>query len=205
MIENIAWITLAFVAFAVVHSLTAGVSFPTRLKRMLPPRQVEGWYRLAYTVFSFVTFLPVMALTAFLADSTIYSLSGVAMIALRGLQLVAISGLTWALWSIDFFRFAGLRQAWAYLNGAELPLPDEPLQKRGIYSVMRHPLYVFSLAFLWASPVMTGNGLIFNICATLYFVIGAAIEERRLMSVYGDTYGNYRRDVPWVAVKPNRR
>jgi protein-S-isoprenylcysteine O-methyltransferase Ste14 len=205
MLQNILWMTLAFVAFAVIHSLTAGTGVPTRLKRYLPPRMVDGWYRLAYNAFSFVTFLPVVLASALVPDRALFSASQLVALALRCLQLAALVGLAWSLWSIDFWRFAGLRQAWAYANGDMLPLRDEPLQQRGVYSLMRHPLYVFSLVFLWASPTLTLNGLLFNLCATLYFLIGAMIEERRLIAAYGDAYGDYRRAVHWLPTRSNRQ
>lgn len=204
MIPNILWITLTFLAFAVVHSLTAGTSLPQRLKRIAAARVVDGWYRLGYNVFSFVTFAPVAAASALVPDAALYAIGGLAAFALRLIQLAALLGLGWSLWSIDFWRFAGLRQAWAYLSGEPLPLPDEPLQRGGVYALMRHPLYVFSLIVLWASPAGTLNSLVFNICATLYFVVGSQIEERRLFAVHGDSYGSYRRGVHWLPFRPNR-
>jgi protein-S-isoprenylcysteine O-methyltransferase Ste14 len=205
IIQNVLWIAAVFVAFAVVHSLTAGRALPDRLKASLDSRLVEGWYRLAYNAFSFVTFAPVMLAVAILPDVTLYSADQTLAIALRVAQLLALGGLAWALWSIDFLRFAGLRQVWAYLTVHPLPLPDEALQQRGVYAIMRHPLYVFSLVVLWASPVMTLNGMIFNGCATLYFAVGSLIEERRLARAFGDTYHAYRRDVAWVISWPRRR
>jgi methanethiol S-methyltransferase len=204
LLQNTLWIVISFVAFAVVHSLTAGVGLPERLKQIIGSRSVDGWYRVAYNVFSVVTFMPVVYLMVSLPDSRIYVLGGLAAFALRFVQLAGAAGLLWALWSIDLFRFAGLRQAWAYLQGSALPLPYETLQQSGLYSLVRHPLYLFSLIILWATPNLSFNGLLFNICSTLYFGVGALIEEHRLEHVYGDAYRAYRRDVGWIIPRPPR-
>jgi protein-S-isoprenylcysteine O-methyltransferase Ste14 len=191
----------AFIAFAVVHSLTAGTMVSDRLKHWIPDRVVEGWYRLAYNAFSLITFAPVIVLIYALPDYVVYSASGFVMILLRLAQLVALAGLAWALVSIDFWRFAGLRQALAFMAGASLPLKAEPLSARGIYAVMRHPLYIFSMLFLWAAPVMSFNWLLFNIGATMYFVIGAIIEERRLVAAFGEQYVHYRNGVGIIGTR----
>ena len=197
MTPTIVWITLTFVGFAVIHSLTAGKSFADRLKRSVPARVVDGWYRLAYNALSLLTFAPVLAVAVLMPDSSLYVVGRPLALVLRVVQLAALAGLGWSLWSIDFWRFAGLRQAWAYFNGDDLPLRDEPLQQNGVYALMRHPLYVFSLVALWANPIGTVSSLVFNICATLYFGIGSQIEERRLTAAYGDDYRHYRRTVRW--------
>lgn len=205
VVKSIAWIAASFVAFAVVHSLTAGISLPMWLKGRVDPRLVDGWYRLAYNAFSVVTFAPMLLVVSTLPDGVVYSAGQTLAIALRIVQVLALGGFFWALWAIDFWRFAGLRQAWAYVVGEPLPLPEEALQRQGIYALMRHPLYVFSLLVLWANPTMTLNGLIFNVCTALYFVVGGAVEERRMKRAYGEVYSSYQRDVSWLFSSPRRR
>ena len=67
-----------------------------------------------------------------------------------------------------------------------------------MYRYVRHPLYFFSLALIWATPVLTINWLWFNIGATLYFAVGSLVEERRLVRVYGDAYRQYQARVSWL-------
>jgi protein-S-isoprenylcysteine O-methyltransferase Ste14 len=120
-------------------------------------------------------------------------------------QLAGVAGLAGALFVTDVFRFAGISQAIAYLSGEPLPLQSVPLQTKGMYAVVRHPLYLFSLLTIWPMPTLTLNTLLFNSGATLYFVVGSLIEERRLEKVYGDAYRSYRRQVPWPVPIPRLR
>ncbi len=199
---NIIFISLAMVGFALVHSLTAGERPKEMLKSRLDARLVEGWYRLAYNLFSGLTVLPVVILLALLPDRMLYTIPMPWLIASSLGQLAGVMGLIGALFVTDIWRFIGLRQALAYLSGEPLPLPHEPFQMRGMYALVRHPLYFFSLLVLWLTPVMTLNVLVFNVGATLYFLIGSRIEERRLERIYGDAYREYRRRVSGLIPLP---
>jgi len=196
LFRNGVLILLALAAFAVAHSLTAGLGLKPWLKRRLGERVVEGWYRLWYNAFSLITLLPVGALLVLLPDSTLYRVEGTGAVLLRLAQAVGALGLVGALLVTDVWRFTGIRQAVAYLRGEPLPLPEPPLVINGMYRLVRHPLYFFSLLALWPMPVMTVNLLLFNIGATLYFVIGSRVEERRLVQSYGEAYRAYQQRVP---------
>ena len=192
-------ITLAmFAAFAVVHSLLAGAQPKERLKTVLDPRLIEGWYRLAYNAFSVISLMPILLVIVLLPDRTIYQLGLLWSVVLQGLQILGLVGLVGALFVTDIGQFSGLSQALAYLGGDPLPLPASPLQIKGMYRYVRHPLYFFSLLFVWANPTLTINGFWFAVAVTLYVIGGSLVEERRLLRVYGESYRRYRDRVSWL-------
>jgi len=80
---------------------------------------------------------------------------------------------------IDLLRFFGLRQIIAYFKGDKLPLPDEPLTLKGVYALVRHPLYLFTLMFLWFNPAMTAGGLGLVMGAALYFISGPCSRSKK--------------------------
>jgi protein-S-isoprenylcysteine O-methyltransferase Ste14 len=205
IITNIAVIMGLFLLFGVIHSLTAGFAPKERLSAVLPARLVEGWYRLVYNVFSAITIAPVLIAVVVLPDRAIYTVPMPWSLFFRLAQLAGLAGLVGALFVTDVFRFAGISQAVAYLSGEPLPLETGPLQVKGMYAVVRHPLYLFSLLTIWPTPTMTLNVLLFNIGATLYFVVGSHIEERRLEKRFGDAYRAYRQRVPWLIPLPRPR
>jgi protein-S-isoprenylcysteine O-methyltransferase Ste14 len=198
-------IVIAFAAFAGLHSLIAGLAPRERLKQVIDPRLVEGWYRLAYNLVAAVMLIPTLVLIALLPDRTLWVVPMPWAAPLLALQGIGLLGLVGALFATDVWRFAGLRQVRAYLSGDPLPLPAPVLQESGMYRYVRHPLYFFSLLVIWPSPIMTGNVLVFNVVATLYFIVGSRIEERRLLRVHGDAYRAYRRRVSWLVPLPPRR
>ena len=197
-IQNGVIILGAFAAFGAIHSLMAGARLKERLIPVLGERFTEGWYRLAYNALSGVTVFPVLLAIVLLPDRLLYQLASPWSVLLRLVQLAGLAGLVGALFVTDVWHFAGIKQAAAYLNADPLPLPAPDLQEKGMYRYVRHPLYFFSLALIWATPVLTINWLWFNVGATLYFAVGSLVEEQRLVRAYGDAYRQYQARVSWL-------
>lgn len=190
-------VLIAMLFFGLVHSLTAG-STKQWFRRRFGERAYHGLYRLFYNVFSLLTIAPALFLMVFYDNGIVWNIDLRWEPVLLAIQAVGGIGLIVSVLQIDSLRFAGIKQVMAYLSGAALPLPDEPLQTGGVYRLVRHPLYLFSLLALWPVTVMTSAYLGFCIGATLYFVIGSIIEERRMVEYYGDAYRAYRARVPWL-------
>ncbi len=66
----------------------------------------------------------------------------------------------------------------------------------GVYRHVRHPLYSAGIVFIWLLPVMTVNVLAINIALTLYVLVGAYFEERKLRSKFGQEYIDYAAVTP---------
>lgn len=192
-------------AFGVIHSLLAGQDIKQWVCRRVGARAYEGFYRLAYNALATVMVLPIVALVFLRPGGIVWQVQNpVLWMALNGLRLAGVVGLGASLLQIDLGRFLGISQAVAYFRGEALPLPAEPLQTHGLYRLVRHPLYLFSLLALWPATTMTEAMFAFTIGSTVYFVIGSLYEERRLLAVYGEAYRRYRDDVPWLLPRITR-
>jgi protein-S-isoprenylcysteine O-methyltransferase Ste14 len=91
----------------------------------------------------------------------------------------------------DVLSFAGMRQL----------IEEEKTGKlvtHGLYRFVRHPLYTFSLLILWLSPKVTINSFIVYLALTLYVLVGAFFEERKLLREFGQEYANYRSVTPML-------
>lgn len=91
----------------------------------------------------------------------------------------------------DMLSFAGLRQL----------IEEEETGKLvtdGLYRFIRHPLYTFSLLVLWLNPSVTVNSFIVYLALTLYVLVGAFFEERKLLHEFGMDYANYRAVTPML-------
>jgi protein-S-isoprenylcysteine O-methyltransferase Ste14 len=188
----------ALLLYGALHSLTAATAWKARVAALVGERAYLGLYRLGYSVASVLTLLPVLALMASRPERIVWSASGATAAALTTLRVLAMLGLVLALLQVDGLRFLGIRDAVAYFRGHALPLPPERLATTGVYLLVRHPLYLFSVIALWASPVMTQSFLGFAIGATLYFAVGSLLEERRMAAAFGPEYLAYRDRVPWL-------
>jgi protein-S-isoprenylcysteine O-methyltransferase Ste14 len=189
---------LGTLLFGLVHSVFASFTFKDRVRNWLGERGYYGFFRLFYNILAVVTFAPVLAVVAIKPGKDVYNLGESWQLPMAVIRAVGMTGLVLSLTQIDFLRFIGVRQVWAYFRGNRLPLPEEPLQTGGVFALVRHPLYLFSLMLIWSSTRITASALGFNVAATIYFVVGSIFEERKLAAEFGQQYRDYRARVPWL-------
>jgi protein-S-isoprenylcysteine O-methyltransferase Ste14 len=182
---NIVYILLALALWGLFHSLAASLTFKEKAAQIFGSGFMR-LYRLLYNGFALITFLPVMALVAALPSQTLYSVPSPWNYVMSAAQGAAAFMLLVAVLQTDALHFAGLKQ----LFEVE---PKGSLVTSGLYKIVRHPIYTFSLLFLWFTPSMSDNSLAFYIGVTLYFIIGAMFEERKLLSEFGEEYAAYKK------------
>ena len=88
-------------------------------------------------------------------------------------------------------QFIGFSQA---LGSVE----KDQLNINGLNKFMRHPIYTFTNTFFWFSPTMSQNTAAFYLAITLYSIIGAIYEERKLVEEYGQAYIDYQAETPML-------
>ena len=184
-------ILLGIALWGVVHSLTASLGLKARAQQVWGIK-TDRFYRLGYNLFSLITFLPILALVLILPDQPLYSVPAPWSYFMLIGQFLAVTVLVVGLLQTDVWHFLGLRQ----LVGQTGSPPQ--LVVRGLYRWVRHPLYTAGLVFIWLLPVMTVNRLVMNLGLTLYLVIGALYEERKLLHEFGEAYQEYRDRTPML-------
>lgn len=115
--------------------------------------------------------------------------------------LTAISWIGWltaltSTYLIDHFELFGLRQVFGTLHGIASRV--QPFKTPLLYRLVRHPLMSGFLLAFWATPHMTAGHLLFAVMATAYILVGVRLEERDLVTQFGDDYEQYRRRVPML-------
>lgn len=193
-------ILLGMLLFAGLHTLSASQTFKQLIRERVGDRAYHGFYRITYNVFALASLAPV-TLSISYSDAIIWKIpdsqQALTTVVLL-IQIMGTIGMIISLFQIDMLRFAGVKQVWAYFTGSELPLKDEPLQHKGVYQYVRHPLYFFALLSMWFVPIMTDSQLLFTIAATAYFLIGSRWEEQRMVKAFGQDYIHYQQTVPWL-------
>lgn len=198
-------ILLAVAAYGFLHSLLASHG-AKRLAFRLGGGTACRFYRLFYNMIVAVTLVPVFALVAMLPDRPIYTISFPWSLLALTLQAAAVIGLAAGVMQTGPMRFAGLEQALRPSAAAGDCPPDAPVRPElgtalvtgGLYRYVRHPLYAFGLVLLWLVPKMSWNVLALSLGLTAYLIIGAKLEERKLLREYGTDYEAYMRRTPML-------
>jgi protein-S-isoprenylcysteine O-methyltransferase Ste14 len=94
----------------------------------------------------------------------------------------------------DFLQFVGFRQIRGGASGTTLGKADD-LDTTGILGIIRHPWYTGSIIIIWARDLMAAT-VVTNIILTSYLIVGAYLEERKLVIKYGQRYRTYQQKVP---------
>jgi methanethiol S-methyltransferase len=185
-------INLALLAvFALQHSIMARQWFKDAWTKLIP-KEAE---RSTYVLFSS---LALIALFWFWQPmgGIVWSVEN----PFGRLVIQVLYGLGWvvvlaATFLINHFDLFGLRQVWLYLLGK----PYTPLAFRtpGMYTLVRHPLYVGWLMVFWSAPVMTVAHLVFAVMTTAYILVAIQFEERDLIRAHKE-YAEYRLRVPML-------
>lgn len=188
---NIFILLLSLALWGVIHSILASHFFKDMVRGMVGKRGMR-FYRFGYNVFSVVSFAPILYLMLILPNQLLYQVPVPWKYIMFAGQGLAVAFLLIALLQTDTLSFIGLKQFFVEEEEAG------QLVTRGLYRVVRHPLYTFSLLFLWLTPTMSVNSLTLYLGATLYILVGAYFEERKLLRDFGAAYADYKRKTPML-------
>ncbi len=182
---------LVWLSFGALHSLLAHEPLRSRLKRAC-----GAYGRLTYTAIAVVHLVAVAAAGGWLFHSSAWVIWPWPVVGL--LMLVHLCGwglLLMVLRRYETGRLLGTAQLAERARGIEDPSDDEAMLTDGPHAVVRHPLYAAGLLILWGQA-FGAFGIATALWGSLYLVVGAALEERRLSLLFGQAYEDYRRAVP---------
>lgn len=153
-------------------------------------------YRAAF--FSIFSGLFLLILMLFWQKSTAFQveLDGTAYFLMRALFFLSIIGIYFTFKPLRPFDPLGIREIVIHLKGKAAK--ESVFKVRGTYRWVRHPLYFFSLLIIWAQVSVTPDRLLFNGLWTAWIIIGTVLEEKDLITAFGDAYRNYQRNVPML-------
>jgi protein-S-isoprenylcysteine O-methyltransferase Ste14 len=96
--------------------------------------------------------------------------------------------------ALDVFDLAGVRAVLTPRAG------HVPLKTSGVFSIVRHPLYLAWMLFTFGAPDMNATRAMFAVVSTAYLALAIPWEERALGRTFGAEYEAYRRTTRWRMV-----
>lgn len=183
-------IPAAALLYGFIHSLVAATGFKHLVYRTFGDG-AKKYYRLFYSIFASITLLPVLILPLVIPDETLYTIPKPWVYITIPLRLGSVLLLIYSVIQTGALQFIGLSQVLGMNH-------EERLNTGGLYRYVRHPLYAFSLLFLWLTPDMTRNFALLFAALTVYIIVGALVEERKLLQTFGPAYREYKKQTPFI-------
>jgi len=178
--------------FAVQHSVMARPAFKKWWTTIVPETIERSTYVLATSLVLFLIYWQWKPL-----PQVIWSVE-------NSVAVAVIYGLFWLGWLIalvstfliDHFHLFGLKQTYYHLMNKKQA--DHEFLIPLFYRYVRHPLMVGFIMAIWAGSTMSAGRLLFAGVVTVYILIAIQIEERDLVSHFGDQYREYQRQTPMI-------
>jgi protein-S-isoprenylcysteine O-methyltransferase Ste14 len=199
--EGVFWPSLIIDAillglFAIQHSVMARPGFKKAWTKLVPTVVERSTYVLLASLLLALVFWqwrPLLEVIWNVRNATISLI----------LQVIFFAG--WAIvlvstFLINHFDLFGLRQVYLQQKYTYLGF-----RKPGFYKFVRHPIMLGFIIAFWATPKMTLGHLVFAIATTAYILIAIQLEERDMVSIHGETYEEYRREVSMLLPLPPKK
>lgn len=194
--NSLLWLALGWIAYAALHSLLAALSCKTWVTRHWPG--LAPVYRLAFNAIAVVLLLPLAWATYAIPGEWLWRWTGVAAWIANGLALGALGGFWLTTDSYDMGEFLGTRPWREKRTDA---VEHEGFRISPLHRYVRHPWYALGLVLVWTRD-MNAPLLVSSSAITLYLIVGAWFEERKLEAHFGGAYRDYCKNVPGLIPLP---
>jgi methanethiol S-methyltransferase len=184
-------LALLWLAYGFVHTVLAMNSVKNIFKG------ISKYYRLIYNGLAVLLILPILNYQFSIPSQLLLEKSLLNQI-LGGLMMTSGLFLAYkALTSYDLAEFVGTQSL--QQSPQQSPKPTTFKQDE-LSSVIRHPLYLGILVFLWGWFGFSGllSSLVTALALTVYIRIGIYFEEKKLVEQFGKEYQDYQKKVPML-------
>jgi protein-S-isoprenylcysteine O-methyltransferase Ste14 len=168
--------------------------------------QVGDWYRyyrLIYNVVALIALAPVVIYSISIETVPVFRWEGALAMGRYMLVLAAAFLFIAGARHYRLSKVVGIDQIRTGKT-SHLLTERDALSTSGILGIIRHPWYTGALLIVWSREIGLVS-LSTNIVLSLYLVIGAFLEERKLLREFGDAYRQYQNRVsmlfPWKWIK----
>jgi protein-S-isoprenylcysteine O-methyltransferase Ste14 len=175
--------------FALQHTVMARNYFKSKITKLIAPEMERPLFVLMTGI--------IILLTLFIwpiNPEIVWEVSQPGLqLALTGFAILGWVYLFAASFAINHFELFGLQQSFNYFQNKKST--QIPFKERLMYKFDRHPIMTGALIGMWSTPLMSLDHFFFSLFFTFYIIFGVSIEEKDLISQWGDTYIDYKNRV----------
>lgn len=188
---NMLFIALLWILWCALHSALITKTVTDYMKRKLGHHY--RFYRLYFNIISLVTFAPFLYYSVSHRGPLVFRWEGSLVIIKYLLLAMSIYLFIAGARHYSMSQFFGIDQIRTGQTNRTLSEYDT-FDTSGILSAIRHPWYTGGIMVIWSSDIYMSS-LLNNIVVSVYFVVGAFLEERKLLLEFGETYRKYQKHV----------
>jgi protein-S-isoprenylcysteine O-methyltransferase Ste14 len=190
-VQSLLWDGFLSILFFIQHSGMIRRSFHTWLSFAIP-----RYYHSA--IYSIASGIVLIAMVLFWQTSPpiLFRVHGLFQLLPRAISLLAITGFIWGVRALGAFDPFGKLPIIFHLRGKQSQPSNFIIQ--GPYLWVRHPLYFYMIVLIWSTPEVKSDRLLFNVLWTVWIVLGTYLEERDLVTEFGEKYRQYQKTVPML-------
>lgn len=185
------WDAFLSLLFFAQHSIMVRKFFRRRVQKFFP----ELYYGAIYAIASGIA-LAIVVLFWQRSQTAILILQGIPKLIVTICNLAGVLVFIVGASSLRPFDPLGIGPIRAHVR--ERQYKPGPFVIRGPYKWVRHPLYLGVLIMFWSNPNLTADRLLFLILWTGWIIVATYLEERDLISEFGDVYRQYKKTVPML-------
>ena len=191
-IDSLVLLAFLWLLWCVVHSILIATSWSRLMQRLMGSRY--AYYRFTYILFSVVSFAGVYYFERGLPETVYFDWLFPFSIFRYALLIAAILFFYLGARQYDQSFFLGLRQIRDHLDGRGSDFSG--FSTEGILRRVRHPYYTGGILFLLAWGDVTSGSIVSKSVMIAYLVVGTLLEEKKLLTEFGELYREYQRAVP---------
>jgi protein-S-isoprenylcysteine O-methyltransferase Ste14 len=183
------------IQFPLVHSLLLTRKGGEMLARLAPRQHGKTLSTTTYAIIASVQLLALFTLWTPIG-AIWWEASGGAFVVICTLYGVSWLLLLWASVDAGAEVQSGALGWMSLMQNIRPVFPDMPT--RGLFRVIRQPIYAAFALTTWTVPVWTPDQLFLAVGLTSYCVLAPVLKERRFAKRHTDRFTHYRRKVPYM-------
>ncbi len=150
------------------------------------------FYRLFFNLFSIATLVPLVMYShsARFSSEPLFAWSGYWRIPRYCLIALGVVLFVAGARHYSMLQFLGIQQLRKETARSAMTASGD-LDDSGVLGLVRHPWYVAVFILLWAGA-LNGAAITVNLILSAYLIVGTLLEERKLVSEFGDQYRRYQ-------------